>query len=235
MTLYAKSSIVDAGNNPIELDPIFTNQIVDFCYDTSHFNPQASVPFIINPQLWFLWQRRGRPITYCVPMMKKIVALLLLIPGISWGNTLPHTDWGPTRPPASTICRGGYSWPTGHPVPIVRSFDPPPQKWSAGHRGVDLAYQVGEAIVAPADGTVVYSGEIADVGVISIDHHNGIRSTYQPVSNQLPVGTDVTRGQKIAKLVSGHDNDALHWGAKISADDYINPLHLIYGCIRLKA
>lgn len=134
----------------------------------------------------------------------------------------------------SIAARGGWQWPTGSPPAVLRGFDPPAKKWLAGHRGVDLAYTVGSPIYAPEAGRVAFSGTIAHVTVLSIDHPGGIRTTYQPVKDPLPQGTAVERGQIVGYADAGHDSNALHWGAKIGKDAYINPLMLIFGAIVLK-
>lgn len=140
----------------------------------------------------------------------------------------------PTAAPQRGPDWGNYDWPTKTPAPVVRDFAPPPEKWLAGHRGVDLGYTVDAPIYAPYDGVVAFSGDVAQVTVISVDHPDGVRTTYQPVSDPLPAGSVVKRRQVIAYLDRGHDANTLHWGARIAKDVYINPLRLIYGTIRLK-
>ena len=51
---------------------------------------------------------------------------------------------------------------------MVRPFDPPPQPWLAGHRGVDLAGEPGAAVVSAAAGTVIFAGVVAGRGVVSV-------------------------------------------------------------------
>lgn len=122
-----------------------------------------------------------------------------------------------------------WGWPlTGHPE-IVNPYDPPPQPWLPGHRGIDLAGVAGEPVLAVDAGVVSYSGEIAGVGIVSVSHASGLRSTYQPVTDRVPRGTRVARGERIGVLdVGGHCGltECLHLGAR-RGDDYVDPTPLL--------
>jgi len=118
------------------------------------------------------------------------------------------------------------SWPL-HGVPaVVREFDPPDTPWGAGHRGVDLAGQVGDQVLSAAAGTVTYAGLLAGRGVIVV-HHGAVRTTYEPVTATVAVGAWVAAGDPIGTLDAGHCADApcLHWGLK-RGDEYLDPLLL---------
>ena len=139
---------------------------------------------------------------------------------------------GPLRP------RGRYQWPTGAPATVVEAFDPPAVVWGRGHRGVDLAAAEGAQIRSAAAGTVVFAGMVAGRPVVSIDHADGIRTTYEPVEPTVGAGEAVGAGQVIGTLLPGHRSDgvcALHWGARTGPKTYINPLRLLQpAVIRLK-
>jgi murein DD-endopeptidase MepM/ murein hydrolase activator NlpD len=45
---------------------------------------------------------------------------------------------------------GGWTWPVVGPV--IQAFDPPDTPYGSGHRGIDIAAEVGTTIVAPAMG-----------------------------------------------------------------------------------
>lgn len=123
-----------------------------------------------------------------------------------------------------------WEWPlTGHPE-VVHRFDPPEQRWLAGHRGIDLAGMVGEPVLAVDDGVVAFSGTVAGVGVLSVDHASGLRSTYQPVDERVPEGTRVARGDRIARLDTGGHclvRDCLHLGARRARRTYVDPEPLL--------
>ncbi|MGO3085194.1 M23 family metallopeptidase [Ancrocorticia populi] len=129
-----------------------------------------------------------------------------------------------------------FQWPSGSEVPVIRKFNNPSERWLPGHRGVDLGMSEAADIKAAASGTVVYAGRLSDRNVVSIEHQNGLRTTYEPVIPTVKKGESVARGQVIGQLDSGHlaGSWVLHWGAKYSGDRYINPLSLLdYSPIRL--
>ena len=123
----------------------------------------------------------------------------------------------------------GYVWPSGAEVPVMREFNNPEQRWLSGHRGVDLAMAKGQSVLASGAGTIVYAGRLNDRNVISIEHSNGLRTTYEPVSPLVKKGDLVAKGQEIGTLELGHIGElpVLHWGAKYPDDRYINPLSLV--------
>ena len=140
------------------------------------------------------------------------------------------------RPPTGRYApAGSYAWPSGGAVPVLRGFDPPSVKWGRGHRGVDLAMQEGQPVMAAGDGVVLYAGRLADRPTVSIEHAGGIRTTYEPVEPAVAAGQSVARGQVIGTLKGGHcgANACLHWGAKRGPDDYLTPLRLVRPLIRL--
>src|SRR5918995_1868736 len=63
-----------------------------------------------------------------------------------------------------------YRWPVDGTPRIVRRFDPPPEPWLAGHRGVDLAATAGTIVRAAADGRVLFAGPVGGRGVVSVIH-----------------------------------------------------------------
>jgi murein DD-endopeptidase MepM/ murein hydrolase activator NlpD len=129
-----------------------------------------------------------------------------------------------------------YVWPVDLPH-VVRSFDPPPQPWLRGHRGVDLAAAAAAPIRAAGAGTVTYAGALAGRGVVTVTHANGLRTTYEPLTPSVSVGDHVTPGQPIGALVPGHPGcpaaACLHWGLR-DGDTYLDPLALLgRGPVRL--
>ena len=124
-----------------------------------------------------------------------------------------------------------WGWPlTGRPE-IVNGFDPPAQRWLAGHRGIDLAGVAGEPVLAVEAGVVSFSGVVAGTGVLSIRHADGLLSTYQPVDDRLPRGSRVARGDPVAVLDAGGHClllDCLHLGARRGRDTYLDPTPLLH-------
>jgi murein DD-endopeptidase MepM/ murein hydrolase activator NlpD len=131
-----------------------------------------------------------------------------------------------------------FVWPVDAPR-LVRRFDPPAQPWLAGHRGVDLAAPPAAIVRAAGPGTIVHAGRIAGRGVVSIRHHGGLRTTYEPVDIDvaLQVGVPVTAGEPLGTLAAGHPGcpaaACLHWGLR-RGEGYLDPLALLgLGRVRL--
>ncbi|MGQ0773279.1 MAG: M23 family metallopeptidase [Pseudonocardiales bacterium] len=130
-----------------------------------------------------------------------------------------------------------FGWPLPGSPAVVRAFQAPAHDFGPGHRGVDLAGVNGTPVLAAGAGTVVFAGQVAGRGVVSVDHPGGLRTTYEPVSPTVAAGDLVARGQQIGTLAPGHPDCAavacLHWGARRGAD-YLDPLRLLgLGRVRL--
>lgn len=123
----------------------------------------------------------------------------------------------------------GWNWPlTGHPE-VIRRFAPPASPWLPGHRGVDLKGEAGAGVRAAGAGVVRYAGLIAGRGVVSVEHPNGLRTTYEPLDPMVQAGQPVNLGDQLGVLTAGHfpcDSACLHWGSR-SGDNYLNPLALL--------
>lgn len=123
-----------------------------------------------------------------------------------------------------------YDWPTGAAVSVLRPFDAPDRPWQSGHRGVDLDLATGAAVLAAGDGVVAFAGNVAGRGVVSIDHADGIRTTYEPVTAVVAAGERVGAGQVIGHLAEpAHCTPAscLHWGARRGPEVYVDPMLLL--------
>lgn len=139
-----------------------------------------------------------------------------------------------TAPPGSDSSAARYVWPTGGPVPVLAPFAPPSVPWASGHRGVDLELEVGSAVRAAGEGTVIYAGTLVDRGVVSIEHEGGLRTTYEPMEPVVRKGEWVGRGQVIGTLAPGHcEGGCLHLGARTGPDTYMDPLDL-FGTRRVR-
>ncbi|MGH3769994.1 MAG: M23 family metallopeptidase [Pseudonocardiaceae bacterium] len=132
-----------------------------------------------------------------------------------------------------------FGWPLPGSPTVVRAFHPPAFRYGPGHRGVDLAATPGAPVLAAGAGTVAFAGTVAGHGVVSVDHPDGLRTTYEPVSPTVTVGDRVTRGERIGTVAPGHPGcpsaACLHWGVlrwsvpRDPAQDrqYLDPLRLL--------
>ena len=124
-----------------------------------------------------------------------------------------------------TIATRGWSWPLNPQPDVLSPFDPPAQRWLAGHRGADLAASAGHAVLAPAGGIVSYVGMVVDRPVLVIDHGSGLKSSFEPVRTDLVPGSVVSTNDDIGMVATGAHctNRCLHWGLRLDGQ-YIDPL-----------
>jgi len=87
----------------------------------------------------------------------------------------------------------GYGWRI-HPIFQTPEF----------HTGIDIAAPWGTPVEAPADGTVIYAGQMPANGMLVIlNHGNGVSTTYSHLSSYpVRAGERVHRGQTIARVGS---------------------------------
>ena len=142
-----------------------------------------------------------------------------------------------------------YQLPMAGALRVVRPFAAPATRYSAGHRGVDLASAPGGQVRAAGPGTVRFVGNVAGRGVVVVDHPGGISTEYEPLATGAGVaavgaaagsrarpGIAVHAGQQVAGgaalgVVSGTHgacapSGCLHWGAR-RGGDYFDPLTLL--------
>jgi murein DD-endopeptidase MepM/ murein hydrolase activator NlpD len=66
--------------------------------------------------------------------------------------------------------------------------------------------------------------------VVSVDHADGLRTTYEPVDAVVGAGARVARGAMLGTLAGGHvgcpADACLHWGLR-RGETYLDPLALL--------
>ncbi|GAB3274504.1 hypothetical protein GCM10027449_12890 [Sinomonas notoginsengisoli] len=166
------------------------------------------------------------------------ILMLVILCGVLALSALAAGSAGPASAQSSSAERPpghGWTWPLEPRPAVVRPFDAPKRPWLSGHRGVDLDAEPGSPVLSPQAGTVVFSGWVVDRPVVTVDHENGLRSSFEPVSALLPVGAAATKGEPIGSLAppplgadASHCGTArcLHWGVR-RGEDYVDPLAFI--------
>ncbi len=94
------------------------------------------------------------------------------------------------------------------------------------HKGIDFGANVGDPVLAVADGVVSYSGDRAGYGnTVEIDHGNGYVTRYAHNSKLTrPVGQLVRAGQEIAKAGSTGRSTGAHVHFEVWQDGrVVNP------------
>lgn len=172
--------------------------------------------------------------------------------GVTGGTSFADGAASNTEVPTTvelTASRLRYRSPTATSRPrVIHPFEKPAQRWSAGHRGVDLAVpEHDRRVYAPAPGKVVFSGTVVNRKVLVIAHPDGRRSTFEPMDEALPVGTTVAAGEVIGTVAgtAGGNSErpyrrcstpCLYWGVRQGGArgdgsgktaEYINPMSLL--------
>jgi murein DD-endopeptidase MepM/ murein hydrolase activator NlpD len=157
-------------------------------------------------------------------MRTRVLLPLLAVVGLV--SPLPARASPAPRAPAPA-----WVAPLAGVLDVTHPFERPPGPYAAGHRGVDLGGLAGSAVLAAGDGLVVFAGMVAGRPVVSIDHADGLRTTYEPVDPSVAAGQQVARGSPIGTLVPGHAGcpreACLHWGLR-RGETYLDPLRLLH-------
>ena len=132
-----------------------------------------------------------------------------------------------------------YRWPVRGPV--IRPFVAPADPYAAGHRGIDIGAPVGTAVRAAEGGLVTFAGWIAGSLYVTIEHPDGLRTSYSWLSSHdVGRGDRVSRGDVIGRTGRGHREEArphLHFSVR-AGSTYIDPMLVLesatfVGVIRL--
>lgn len=160
------------------------------------------------------------------------ISTLITLIALVTTASLPATTVDPPSPPQPTL---HGVWPM-QPPQVVHEFAPPPDRYAAGHRGVDLAGILGAPVLTSVAGTVTFAGSVAGRGVIVISH-GATRTTYEPVIAEVTPGTMLAAGERIGTLdvTQSHcfPDACLHWGW-LRDQDYLDPLQLIARSTRVR-
>jgi murein DD-endopeptidase MepM/ murein hydrolase activator NlpD len=116
--------------------------------------------------------------------------------------------------------------------PVVRPFEPPAGAYGPGHRGVDLDAAPGTPVRPPSAVASHHAGQVAGIVWVSIDHRDGVRTSYGPLAALRGPrrATTVERGAVLGLLADAHHGDGdvdrgLHWGARRDGA-YVDPMRL---------
>ena len=125
-----------------------------------------------------------------------------------------------------------WTWPVGGPVLQPFSFDPAHPYAAGEHRGVDISAGTGEAVLAPAAGTVTFSGTVPGSGrVVTITTADGLAVTLTHLGSiEVAAGATVEEGRPVGAIGPSGDPEVagpyVHLGVRIAAEaqGYRDPL-----------
>ncbi|MGO2746310.1 murein hydrolase activator EnvC family protein [Microbacterium sp.] len=158
-------------------------------------------------------QHRLRARSFAPARLLTILALLMLLPAAA---AMPDDA-------------GSWVWPVDGARTVAEPFRAPAHDYGPGHRGVDIATATGTVVRAPADGVVAFRGVVVDRALLTIDHGDGVISTFEPLASELVPGTAVRAGDAIGTVASGGHaaTGTMHLGVRVDGV-YTNPM-LMFG------
>lgn len=204
------------------------------------------------------------PALACICALSFVLALALVPVAASAAPPGTSQAAPPAPVDADTIIEGSLARPVTVRVryrapvsgPVVRAFEQPATPYAAGHRGVDLAVPLGAPVRAAGSGTVAFAGVVAGHEWVSIDHPDGIRTSYGSLADVgVQTGAHVDAGAVLGRaagsphvggpraLEGGKPTQgaaagatgggralrasvALHWGAR-RGSTYVDPMLLL--------
>lgn len=156
---------------------------------------------------------------------------IVMAAGTAAAGTMTGTGVAAGSPPGEARASPGRAeceplmlWPVDD-ADVTASFDPPPEPWLAGHRGVDLVALPGAGLRAPEDGVIAFVGMVAGKSVVTV-RHGSLTSTFEPARTGLTVGASVERGETFASVGGESDHCAgrcVHWGLRRADGGYVDP------------
>ena len=142
----------------------------------------------------------------------------------------PHSEsWvAPARPPVA-----GWAWPVSGPRVVVRGYEAPASRYSAGHRGIDIAAAPGLPVVAPESGTVRFAGVVVNRPTVTVQTAEGVLLSIEPVVAAHEVGEPVARGAPLGTVATGGHcaGVCIHLGVRVNGE-YVSPMRFFGGVPR---
>ncbi len=107
--------------------------------------------------------------------------------------------------------------------PIIDPFRPPSGPYGPGNRGIEYDIESGTPVIAVDAGRVSFVGRIGASMFVSIDHGEGLKSTYAYIESSVVVrGQRVKKGQQVAVAGPGFHLTARLFG------EYVDP-EILFG------
>ncbi len=149
-------------------------------------------------------------------------------------NRIPrpdHLEEGKTLiiPPANpAVSRNATAsprliWPLSGPITSPFGI-----RWGKLHEGIDIGGVLGQNVVCPGDGVVVFSGWKAGYGItVVIEHEGNIRTVYAHLSRTLvSQGKRVVQGEVIGKVGTTGNSTGPHLHFELHVNNQpVNPLN----------
>ena len=103
-------------------------------------------------------------------------------------------------------------------APVTDPFRAPASPYGPGNRGIEYATVPGTIVRAIGPGTVAFAGSVAGTRYVSVDHADGLRSSYGGLASiSVVVGQALGPGAEV-----GRSADTLHLGVR-RGDEHLDP------------
>jgi hypothetical protein len=132
----------------------------------------------------------------------------------------------------TALANGSMMWPTAGEISSDFGYRISPGGiGSSNHKGIDIAGDYGQPVVAADDGVVTYSGWLGGYGYyVKIDHGGGLMSGYgHNLENAVSVGDSVRKGQTIAYCGSTGNSTGPHLHFEIFLNGTAQPPYSYLG------
>jgi hypothetical protein len=127
-----------------------------------------------------------------------------------------------TARPASAQTRSPVIYVPPVDAPVHDPFRAPATPYGPGHRGIEYDTAPGTSVTSSAPGTVAFAGPVAGRRWVTIDHADGVRTTYGPLDRiDVAAGQSVDGGSPI-----GTTDGRLLFTARVGGN-YIDPALLL--------
>ena len=146
----------------------------------------------------------AQPVTQAAPIQRQTIAVPTPTPAPSVSTTVQTTPRISPTPVTPVSTAAGLRWVKPSNGPILQAYD-----LDANIKGTRYGGQMGDPVMAAADGQVVYAADgLKEYGnLILIKHINGYITAYAHNSKlNVKSGQNVTAGQKIAEMGSTGTN-----------------------------
>ncbi|MGI8774426.1 MAG: peptidoglycan DD-metalloendopeptidase family protein [Actinomycetota bacterium] len=108
---------------------------------------------------------------------------------------------------------------------VERRYQAPEVSWGPGHRGIDYPAAPGTLVRAAGAGIVTFAGPVAGIQAVTVDHGDGLTSTYSSLSEVHVVrGASLEAGTWLGSAGEAHPGagSGLHLGVKLDGR-YVDP------------
>lgn len=139
-------------------------------------------------------------------------------------------DGAAPQHPQISDARDSWEWPISAPHTIQRAYAAPADRYSSGHRGIDITAAVGTPVHSPTAGQVYFVGVVVDRAVLTIRSRDGTLASFEPVTSPLTEGTPVSAGQIVGTVSAGTHcaQSCVHFGVRVNGA-YVSPLTYLGG------